>query len=592
MKDIIQIIHNILNKLLLSNDNYVLLDNNNTMNYYYNNNFYNIIFIHNLSYINLLNLINELNNNKFKLLHKFYNYSNLRLLYKYELVEYEFSIIRESIKSKINNYKNIYYDIIKLDYIYNNDCINIANELIDKYNSFTLDKDIFNLIELIIFYLKNNNKLEDNLKNIIEKSINNVLSLLNTNNMLKIIIKKNINEDYSNNISRLVVLLKELEIKNKLNEFIKYDIINYIFFDLTKVNTYNININTIDQYLILVLLEKYKIVKNEAFKLEINYLDNDDDLYLLIDRDRIIDLKKIKDSINILININSIINKIELVDKVNIKTYIIILSILFYVDENEKNNIDSLKMGYIYKLYQNIDIVNLKEIFNFYNKIITKLEMDIEVSNPRMIYEFNYYKINENDYIYKMIENKTIKEFENKKILNIPIVAKKFNEKIDTITILDYQDAIIILYEYIYNDELNINLLDNIDYLEELFDAIITNIKSNKLIKNNNYKKSIKSYNFIIDYNEDSDNIIINTKKYNEENGDDEDDEDDENEDSEEIKYKYKYKKSKIKFNRLKIVKNILLNYDIDKNIFDDYDEIDDELIEIILEKYNNEDII
>ena len=171
MKDIIQIIHNILNKLLLSNDNYVLLDNNNTMNYYYNNNFYNIIFIHNLSYINLLNLINELNNNKFKLLHKFYNYSNLRLLYKYELVEYEFSIIRESIKSKINNYKNIYYDIIKLDYIYNNDCINIANELIDKYNSFTLDKDIFNLIELIIFYLKNNNKLEDNLKNIIEKSI-------------------------------------------------------------------------------------------------------------------------------------------------------------------------------------------------------------------------------------------------------------------------------------------------------------------------------------------------------------------------------------------------------------------------------------
>jgi hypothetical protein len=602
MKDFVNIIHNIINKLLLSSDNYVLLDNNNTMNYYYNNNFYNISIIHNLCYINLLNLITELNNKKFKLCNNFYNYNKIILLYKDELSEQKICINRESIKYDINNYKNIYYDICNLDYVYNEHKFDM-NNLSEKYYNFSLDNNIFNLIELIIFYLKNNVKLEYDLKDIIIKSINITISQVK-NSMLKIIIKKNINENYNDNINKLIILIKELELSNNLSEFIKYDILNYILFDVKIVNTYDININTVEEYLLFILLEKYNIINKEVINdienININEDINDDYDFLFINRDKLLELRKIKESFNILKNYNNFINKIELVNKVMIKDNINILSILFYREDFEYN-IFSIKMAYIYKLYQNINIKKLNEIFSFYNKIINKLDINLN------------YKIEEDNYIYMMIENKILKEFENNKILKIPEICNKFNKNLDTITILDYQDAIIILYEYIY--EKNDSEFNNkMNYLEELFDSIIFNIKTNKMIKINNYRKSKKSYNLILDYNDDNENNIIysyneynNNNENNENNKDNnndennendeinennESDESDENIDDKNIKYKDKYEKIKIKFNILKIVKNILINENFDKSILTDYNEIDDNLIEKILKNYNENDII
>jgi hypothetical protein len=317
---------------------------------------------------------------------------------------------------------------------------------------------------------------------------------------------------------------------------------------------------------------------------------------LLIDRDRLAELLNIKESINFLNDITILTSKIELIDKVNIKNYVKILSILFCTPLNYyENNIFSLdlssgeynsdmwripiKIAYIYKLYQNVDKKIMKQIFNFYNKIIDNLKINepncietkfvhkLSVDQATSTYDIN---INENDYIYEMIDNKIIKEFENKKLLNIPEIAKKFNEKIDNITILDYQNAIIILYEYIYNNTIDSSTI-NMEYLNELFDSIIINIKSNKIIKNNNKLK--RSYN--IDFN----NISNNNNEESYLNIEDED----------EIKYKTKYVNYKNRFNILKKIKVILTTKNFDKSILENYDEINEELIEIIMNKYNNE---
>lgn len=578
MKNIIKIIHNILNKFVLSNDNYVFLDQNNTLNYYYKNNFYNIKIIHNLNYVYLLTLINNLNGKNFKLVNRIFNYNNIVILYKDEISEYKFSLIKEKIKhdNYNNNYKNIYFDIIKLNYIIycadNNDKYNIKNEIdledkiYVKYCNFTLDNNIYNFVKLIIFYLKNNKKIKDDLLIKTTKLIDETNLILKLKNKLRITIKKDIEKDYTNNINKLILLIKELD--KEFNELIKYDIINYIFFDVnTKVSRYNININNIEEYLIFILLEKYNIINEELLNNDSNdYNDDfdnyDENMYLLIDKDILYDLTTIKESLSFIKNISIFESKIGLIDKITIKSYITILSILFHIPKKFNNynryNFD-IKMAYIYKLYQNIDKNILKEIFIFYNKITDNLQIN------------NFYIIKEDDYVYKMIDNKLIKEFENNKILNIPEISKKFNGKIDDISITDYQNAIIILYKYIYNEKIDDNTLNNVEYLEELFDSIITSIKSNKISKN--IKKITRSYT--IDFS----NILLN----NSENIDNDEVDDDKND-----KYKDKYMKYKNKFVILKKVKEILLNKNFDKNILNNYNEIDDELIEIIMDKYNN----
>jgi hypothetical protein len=588
MKYVIEIIHNLLNKLLISDDNYVFLDKNNTINYYYNNNLYNIKIIHNLNYIHLLTLINNLNSKNFKLVKNTINYNNIVFLYKDETSEYNFSLIKEKIKYE-DETQNIYFDIMKSSYIlyydnnrkyYIKDNVELEDKICKKYYNFRLDDNIYNLVELIIFYFKNNKKFKGDIVKI-TKIIDETNFMLKLKNKLRTTIKKDIEKDYTNNINKLILLIKELY--KEFNELIKYDIINYIFFDVnTKVSTYNININNIEEYLIFILLEKYNIIKEELLNNDLNDLNDYDDyddfnncynenMDLLIDKDTLIDLKNIKESISFIKNINIFESKVELINKIVIKNYITILSILFHIPKKFNNfnhnryKID-IKMAYIYKLYQNIDKNTLKEIFIFYNKIMVNLQIN------------NFYIIRENDYIYKMIDNKTIKEFENNKLLSIPEVSKKFNEKTDNISIIDYQNAIIILYEYIYNENLNDDNLNNIEYLDELFDSIITSIKSNKISKNiNKIARSCR-----IDFN----NILLNNNHENNENN--ENDENDGDDEDNNDKYKNKYIKYKNNFLILKKVKETLLNKDFDKNILNNYDELDDELIEIIMDKYNN----
>jgi len=241
-------------------------------------------------------------------------------------------------------------------------------------------------------------------------------------------------------------------------------------------------------------------------------------------------------------------------------------------------------------LYKNIDINLLKDIFNFYNKIINKLGIDHENN------------ITDDDFIYKMIDNNIIKDFENNKILEIPEIAKKFSKLIDTINIIDFQDAFIILYEYIYSNKFTNEIIDT-SYLEELFDSIITNIRANKLIKTNKSFKSFKLFNIITDNNDllnisnhefnnyeinyqindyDNDNDDNNYDNHNNDNDNHNNDNDDDYKKSHK-KYKLKYKNEKEIFNKLSKVKSIITDKNFNKDILNNYNEINDDLIELII---------
>jgi hypothetical protein len=131
MRELIIIIHNILNILPLTNNNYIVLDHNNTLNYYYNNNFYNIEIIHNLNYIDLFSIVYEFTKKNIRLLNNFNNNkNNLKLLYKNDFNKYEFNLKKGILINKV------YYNIKKLEYIYDNEIINLDKKIKQIFHNF------------------------------------------------------------------------------------------------------------------------------------------------------------------------------------------------------------------------------------------------------------------------------------------------------------------------------------------------------------------------------------------------------------------------------------------------------------------------
>ena len=113
MNNIIDIIHNIINKLKITSNNYVFLDNNNTMNYYYDNKLYNIYIFHNLNYLNILFMINELKKYiTIKIDIFFDNYSNITFTYENQNTY----IIKGDINNNCNQFYNIYCFVIHISF--------------------------------------------------------------------------------------------------------------------------------------------------------------------------------------------------------------------------------------------------------------------------------------------------------------------------------------------------------------------------------------------------------------------------------------------------------------------------------------------
>ena len=96
------------------------------------------------------------------------------------------------------------------------------------------------------------------------------------------------------------------------------------------------------------------------------------------------------------------------------------------------------------------------------------------------------------------------------KTKEISSIHKKFKEGEDIISIIDYQDCIILLYKFLYeNSYINLDKISN-DILNKIFDSCLCDVRANKLIgltsdgntHNNDFKYKTKYENYKKKFNQ------------------------------------------------------------------------------------------
>ncbi len=361
-------------------------------------------------------------------------------------------------------------------------------------------------------------------------------------------------------------------------------------------------------------------------------------------------IKKIYETISI----ENIIKNFQEKNIFKIKSTFHILCIMFYHDKNTNYSLENLKLGYIIKRYGYFKNDIVSDSLNIYKKIIDGLKIQNNINTDDNIYE----------YLLGMIKNKSLNEYVNNKMLEIPNIRKRFEQELDNINIEDYQDMFGLLYETILLNKIDLNNI-NTDYIDKLLESEISNIRSNKLVdininfkleSNNNLsneledndfdqnnalneiigwlglgKKNKKKYQIINneDINDDNDNNNINSDNLedsqivnnfgiiiekNKEDDLDDPDYQDENqlepsENSEDLSdfiidtdkqnnidnginsilYKLKYKRYKTEYTKLKLVERVIYDNKFDSEILRDYDNLSDELVDMIIKKYYGE---
>jgi hypothetical protein len=159
--------------------------------------------------------------------------------------------------------------------------------------------------------------------------------------------------------------------------------------------------------------------------------------------------------------------------KTLIKKYYYLINVLYKVKDK------SLLMGYLSRRY----CENEKEIYEYCINVYNNF-----VESDKIILD-------------EIIKLKLLtKEFIYEKMKNISIINAKFKNDEDIISIIDYQDAFILLSKFLYENNL-INLTEiNKEILTKIFDANICDIRANKLLGlssdgNNNIIKNQKFKN-------------------------------------------------------------------------------------------------
>ena len=559
--EIINSIKNIIKDEIIK-DKYILLDNISTLNYYYNIKNNTIKIIHNIPILQIKDIINKLIGiEDLKLITKNI-FIDKTIILNNDNIQLEF--ISAKLQLNIYKYKNLYYNLALQEYLIYTPINNIFTTIFDielyfnlAYNSFTISNNIIDLIEIITIYLINDISY---LKNVINSNINNFKHKIK-------IIKQDYNNNITNNYKKLLAILHNLEINDKLNDFInilnnEYNIINYILYDNYIINKFNQDKLTIEEYIQLIFISD-EIDNDYICLLEENYnLDNYDELYSLVNIDKLSDLRKLKTKVkNNKLNLLSFDTNI--IDMVKLRNCINVTNILLYYDiDNKINNynLTSLKMAYIYKLYNNIQINDFEELFKFYNRIFFNLKID----------KYNY--------IYNMIQNNELSYFEKTKMLNIPDIKKNFSMNTDIIDIIDYQDSFILLYEIIYNKKINLNIINN-EFFDNLLNSLLHNIRSNKLININNISNDdtlIKDNLLEFDNLLENNDLLLNDLIFN----------------NDEKKYKKKYINKKTEYNKLKIIETILLHKNFNPSDLNNFNKLNDELVQLLYTNYIETNLI
>ncbi len=683
--DIIIKINNIIKKLFDKKNVFIYLSNDNSLDIFFKNKIQTnkIKIIHRLNISDFNIFINELKTNfTIKNIDDKLSYSITKddtlIICEYGNKEYYITLTFDYIKAKKNPLLNIYINLNdnNLYIVESNNMLPVINNFDEFFtiNAETLINLIINDFEEFINIAVINILYHDNNCNLI---ISNHCSKILNDKKIRKNIKNNYESNSDYNLNSISFLIEKLCYHDKINEWIaflnKNKYINKIINEIELFLTYGYKIKSTEEYYLFLILNKIKIPDEKFVKFGLDKIKkNIDDDFEFYNYDDIIDsfdklkqfelddifIDKLKDYRKI--KKISIPNKYEklcntLKNKINskIKSYIHILLILFFYENNISYDLFPIKIAYIYKRYAYFGSDNLKYVFNIYNNIINNIGLN------NYIYDDNYF--------YKLYNSKKIKDFDINKSLEIPIIRKKHESDEDSIDIIDFQDAFGILYEFLYINNVDLENL-SISDLNDFFDAQLENIRSNKIFskegtnifdeiltnslsesKKNKFKTKSKQKNYLIKNDEEPaeinlDSILVNLlekiNKTDENDGDDENDMDnysrknndmdeldeevdlgdiqdvskinlkdrniseidtfddneyDENEDSKinmdemkELMYKMKYCRYKNDYSNLKKIEKILKSQDFDSTILDNYDCLTDELIKLLLVKYNH----
>lgn len=632
IEEIIRIINITVNKIFYDNKSIIfLLDNKSSLNCHYDIFSNNFTIIHNLDNLDLEKIINEIKNENNDLLINTKNIKNKIIIDFIKFKSHDITIIFSNKQILSNNiyYNNIYFDILILKYVLfdNNSLILLEDNLLTIDTSkIYVKSDIEFILEIISLYV--NYDLEELYTIIID-----FIDLLKKDNDFILKFKENLKNNGKEVYIKLINTFEYLESINKLINWIKlfdneFSIFYNFFFNKDKINLFGIDydkIKTMDLYLLIILLNIENVVNYKYLKYIYNINKNTNDLLSLIEINKLEEYKKIKSTFNSLPNFDILLAGLNYNTKYKIKVFYHIFSILFF--HNSSVNIESIKIAYIFKRYYNFE-KEFYDIFYLFNKIIINITIEI--------YDLNNILILDDSYFYILLKNyKMLIEFESSKLLHIPVIKKKFINKEDNIDIIDYQDSFGLVYEFIYCNKPNFDNINN-DFLENLLNSILSNIRSNYLLPknkiNSNYDKDYEDnlqyylcdkYSNDIDHNNqnnydlnnfDNNNFDNNNYDYNLENDvanylensffnlkpqlNDYDLENDEfignlnifdnfNLD-ENNKIKSKYKKEKKKYYKLKNIEKIFSSNILDCNILLNFKEVNDELIDILINKYSS----
>ena len=518
----------------------ITLDNESTIKFMININDNKITFYVDCTKSNFIKFIQFLKNNNDIII----NITNDKIKYCKNINSFNFTyknnIIIKMINSiiKYNNciLKNLYFNIFNMSLIEKkkNNCESIKTiiDFFDKSISNNHYDIIFNLIrynniETLLYLIKLN--LIHNKSNFNE-NINKYFHIIKNNN---ITCQYNVNE-YEYNLSEYITFLYELEENNMLINYLnntEYNILTKLFFNQT-ISYYKYDINSVKIIVCFYLIDKLNII-------DVKYLKNNKSSKNTHNDNKIMFYRVLKKKIRNYVDNKYLLEVIKCLnnsDKIFIYNFLKIMNILFYID-NDRIIYNSIKVGFILKNLWNIDNESIKIYFDIYNHI--------------NIYYNKLHRI-DIDYFIELKNNKELFNFELITLNNLTIINNDFKTKKNNINIIDYQDCIGLLYEYIYNNNIKIHNIDIEDFCKENFECILYDIKSNYYIHSD------------IDQTID-DPIFYNNKKNN-----------------------YKYKKYKNKYLKLKKIENILNLKYFDISLLNNFNEINDELVTIILNRYSN----
>ena len=474
---------------------------------------YNIIS----SIINIFSAFSE--NSKYEINYKYLYNKILSEIFYQSLLSYSKENNLLNLKDNIN-YKTIIiiFDLFQLiiDIIKNDEKINsnknlinydlIINILINEYIFNNNDIDVKNKAQFLLFSLTSNFYIEINDKNNTKILLSNIINNTNKNNIDSFlyfisfylsICHKDIN-------SLKIILEKINDLTKDINLFNKdiNDLFQFLsqIFELEEKNNLTNNINTIN----------LDITDDEIQKKLNTFLLNCKTLYGLIKIYSDI-IENISDGVNggiiypddlFLNNMILSINKIfSNTNKALNQCYNnnFISSLIKLIDNIEKNKMES------YYMNNNDSILRIKEylneiillIFGIINNIILKLNHKFKKEDINILLNIIYIKLNN----YKSTDDEEIpliilllRNMLEKKNINIEYIIE-FNKNED-LTSLDYKLLFCIFNYYLNDDNIKINIID-----------IIAFIYSTEITNDNNWYEMIKEIN----------NLLI-TLLYNEKN--------------------------------------------------------------------------